>query len=248
MIELMYIWLTGIIIFLLGAVALLVFTDVLRLLKVGYLVLVATPYQQSVTEAEGNILVVGDSTAYGTGAKDTTKTIAGRIGADFPEYSLENRGVNGWTTGDLALALESGDQTERFSLIVIQIGGNDTLQKRSAADVERDIRRVYEATTKRSDRVVMISSGNVGAASAFVVAGQADKSFENQTRVVREIFTRVAPEYGVTFVDLFVEPSDDVYLQDPKKYLAFDGLHPNETGYGYWYESLGPVVRTLLAK
>lgn len=242
----MYIWLSGIIVVIVGLLLLVVFTDTMRLFKVGYLVVVATPYQQAVSESTGSILVLGDSTAYGTGAKDSTKTVAGRLGADFPEFTLENRGVNGWTTGDLADALEAGDQAERFDLVLLQIGGNDTLQKRPAAEIERDIRRVYAEAAKRADNIIHISSGNVGAASAFVVDGLADPVLEKQTRVIRDIFATVSPEYGVIFVDLFAESAKDVYLQEPEKYLAFDGLHPNEVGYGYWYESLGPVVREVL--
>lgn len=243
----MYVWITGTILFVVALILLMVFTDALRLLKVGYLVVVATPYEQ-VGEGEGQILVLGDSTAYGTGAKDNTKTIAGRFGADFPGYAVTNKGVNGWTTGDLAQYLESTDElADRYDLVVIQIGGNDTLQKRELAAVETDIKRVYTAVNELAGEVVMISSGNVGAAEAYVKDGQPDPVLEHQTRGVREIFMRVAPEYGVEYVDLFMEPADDVYLQDPKKYLAFDGLHPNEAGYGFWYESLGPVVREVLA-
>lgn len=242
----MYVYILGLIGVIVTAIIIIYATDISRLLKVGYLILATSPYEQQPDDPQGSILVLGDSTGYGTGALDPSKTIAGRIGADFPAYSIENRAVNGWTTEQVASGLANDTAITEFDLIVLQVGGNDVLQRRPIAIVERDIRRLYEGATKRAKNVVHISSGNVGAASAYVTAGQPDATLEEHTRAVREVFLRVAGEYGVIYVDLFIEPAEDVYLKEPKKYLAFDGLHPNETGYGYWYSFLGPVVRTLL--
>ena len=55
------------------------FSNILRFGRVGYLILIITPYRRAIKGAR-RILVVGDSTAYGTGAKRSEETIAGRIG------------------------------------------------------------------------------------------------------------------------------------------------------------------------
>lgn len=242
----MYIWLWSAVAFIIVVIIALYASSISRLAKVLYLIAITQAYEQVGKPDGPRVLVLGDSTAYGTGVKNARASIAGRIGIDFPTATIINRGVNGWTTADLANSLEKNLATESFDLVLIQIGGNDILQKRPPSDVEADISKVFTSAEKLSQNVVMICCGNVGAAAAFTKKGQPDASYEAHTREVREVFLRVAPKYGVHFVDLFAEPAEDVYLKEPKRYLAFDGLHPNETGYGYWYEKLGPVIRSLL--
>ena len=60
------------------------------------------------------------------------------------------------------------------------------------------------------------------------------------------MFIEVAAESGVMYVDLFEEPEADVFLAEPKKYLAIDGLHPSKEGYAYWYKTLKPTVQEVL--
>ena len=97
----------------------------------------------------------------------------------------------------------------------------------------------------RAEKVVMISSGNVGTAAAFSGTKKAGE-YERLSRQFREMFISVALESGVTYVDLFEEPENDLFLREPKKYLAIDGLHPTKEGYAYWYQTLGPVVSQSL--
>jgi lysophospholipase L1-like esterase len=62
------------------------------------------------------------------------------------------------------------------------------------------------------------------------------------------MFMQVAAETPLTYVDLFEEHEDDPFVQQPEKYVAIDGLHPTNEGYGYWYERLQPVIDPLLPR
>ncbi len=239
-------WLIGgIILFITGV--LIVFSDVRRLAQVGFLILQVKPYERSISDAPV-ILIAGDSTGYGTGASSGAKTVAGYLANDFPSYSIENMSVNGRTIEGLAVALQALPEDEKYALILFQIGGNDILQKRPIDRVEADLRAALQAAFTHTEQVVMMTSGNVGAASAFVVDGKPDQEYERLTREMQPMFAQVVQEMGGAYVDLFLEPEDDVFLQQPKKYLAFDGLHPNAAGYYFWYESLRPVLETKLTK
>jgi lysophospholipase L1-like esterase len=56
------------------------------------------------------------------------------------------------------------------------------------------------------------------------------------------VVERVTAEMGVTFVDLFRDPSEDPFVKEPKRYYCADGLHPSDEGYGLWFTTLMGAV------
>ncbi len=186
------------------------------------------------------LLVVGDSTGYGTGATHPEESVAGRLGTLYPEASIENESVNGMKTAELATLLAAQPKGMTHSLIVLQIGGNDILFFTPLRDVERDIRVAYRAARERSERVVHLSAGNVGAAPAFGPALSA--LYHARTLRFREMFMRAAREEGVTYVDLYLPPPLDPFRADPRRYHSADGLHPSSDGYGVWFEKLKDML------
>jgi len=212
-------------------------------LKTLALIVRISPYERSVPGGP-TILILGDSTGYGTGTRTNTNSIAGRIGADFSSYSIENNSKNGRAIGELVPVAQSVSGT--YELILLQIGGNDILQKRNAAAVEAELRTIVETLSDHTEHLVMISTGNVGAASVF--HGEEAVTFERITRDFRVIFNTVAADTQLTFVDLFVERDVDPFVRDPETYLAFDGLHPSDAGYGAWYETLHPTLEGVLMR
>lgn len=241
-----YIWrvVVGVLIAVLGYV--LLTTPLMRYLKTGWLILRAEPYQQTGTGA-GAILVVGDSTAYGTGAKRPNESIAGLIGQSYKNYQIKTVAKNGATITGVTELLRQVSPLQDYSLILIQAGGNDILQKRTLADIERDTRVLLSEATVSGVPVVLMTAGNVGAAAAFVSEGVPDADYEAQSRTVLALLERVATEYRVSFGNLFEEPAADVFLKEPQKYLAIDGLHPSSAGYEQWFIKLRPVLQKILA-
>jgi len=63
------------------------------------------------------------------------------------------------------------------------------------------------------------------------------------SKVYYEQFASLAAQNPkLDFVNLFDEPKDDVFVQDPDTYVAADGLHPSSAGYGIWFAKLLPVL------
>lgn len=216
-----------------------------QLAKSVWLITQTSPYQQ-VGPGVGLIVVVGDSTAYGTGVKDVKDSIAGRIGTDFPNYEIRTFAKNGRVIGEVTKALEEAKLEKTVDLLLLQIGGNDILQNRTKEQIESDTRAMLIEAKKYATNVVFISSGNVGTAALYVKDGQPDQARMRRTLVAREIFIRLSGELGVTYVDLYTEPENDLFLKHPERYFAIDGLHPSGAGYGLWYEILRPYVVGVL--
>ena len=163
-----------------------------------------TPYERTIQGAP-TILVLGDSTGYGTGASKNTDTIAGRIGTDFTSYSIANKSKNGRTIGELVEVAKNLEG--EYELILLQIGGNDILQQKDVYEVEKQLQEIIRALSDNTNNLLMMSSGNVGGASAF----RDDEAvfYESLTRTYREMFLRVATNTELTYIDLFLEPEVD---------------------------------------
>jgi lysophospholipase L1-like esterase len=202
------------------------------ILKTVWLIAMVTPYIQTIENAP-RVLVLGDSTGYGTGADKSTESVAGLLGRDFA-VSIENNSVNGRTIGELKKAVSA--VTDDYTLILLQIGGNDIIGERAVSEVEQELRSTVESLQEHTEHLVMISSGNVGAAPKY--AGERATKYEALSRDYREMFLAVSASTFLTYVDLFEEPEVDPFVKEPKKYVAIDGLHPTSAGYALWYEKL----------
>jgi lysophospholipase L1-like esterase len=210
-------------------------------LKTLYLVLITTPYERTIPGAP-KILVLGDSTAYGTGADKPEESVAGLIGQDYQGYTIENNSVNGRTIGELGEAVSAVYGS--YQMILLQIGGNDILQKREVAEVETELRAIVSHLSDHTDNLVMMSSGNVGGAER--ISGEQATQYTELTRNFRDMFIKVGEDTPLTYVDLFLEPEDDIISNNPDIYLASDGLHPSSAGYALWYETLKPTITPIL--
>lgn len=209
--------------------------------KVFVLILQTSPYTQDGTDK--TLHVLGDSTGYGTGVRDAKDSIAGRIGQDYPNLRITNDSVNGRTIGELVPVVEK--ISGRYDVILLQIGGNDVLQSRSASDVERELVAIFTKLKTHTDHIIMMSSGNVGGAAVFNENKAAQ--MQQQTLLLRDVFMKTSAENGVSYVDLYVAPKEDLFILEPDRYLAIDGLHPSAAGYGLWYEKLQPVMAGVLS-
>jgi len=57
---------------------------------------------------------------------------------------------------------------------------------------------------------------------------------------------RVAAETELTYVALFEEPENDVFVGQPDIYFAADGLHSIDAGYTVWFTKLQTVLHPIL--
>ncbi len=193
-----------------------------------------TPFARNLADAPLRVLFVGDSTAVGTGAVDNSRSVAGWLGQEYPHAQIVNYGENGKRLSQLARELSPGP--EHYRLMVVQIGGNDILRFTPLSDMERDLDKVLENARQMADSVVILHSGNVGAAPVFI--WPLDKIYEERTRAVRALYIEKARAAGALYVDLFAERDRDIFLKDVGKYYSPDRLHPSGDGYHWWYERI----------
>lgn len=191
-------------------------------------------------DGDTHVLVAGDSTGVGTGADSPEDSVAGRLSADNPEFAIDNVSVNGMRIADLLELLRSIPEEKRYALVLLQIGGNDILNFASAESVRENLRIVFDEAKKGGERVVLISTGNVGNAPAF--GPVLSYVYELRSKEYRDMFIAESTTAGVAYVDLYESKETDPFALEPLKYHAADGLHPSSDGYGLWYAKLKTVL------
>ncbi len=190
------------------------------------------PLQHMPIDAKVKLLIVGDSTAVGTGATRGQSSLAGLLAQQYPRLLIENRARDGAKFADVVRQL---DGQARFDIVLVQAGGNDVIRMGDLSSSQAAIERVAELARKRADVVVLMPAGNVGNAPFFF----APVSWL-MTKRSRELHGHVkdaAARTGAVYVNLFHERSDDPFVKDPGL-NASDGLHPSDAGYRVWFSEL----------
>jgi len=186
---------------------------ILLLVAVLYALVACTRAPKMAGIAKGSVvLAFGDSVTFGTGAQP---------GEDWPTLLAEKTGwqiVNAGIPGDTALngkdRITALLVEHRPALVIVEIGGNDFLRRRSQADVKQDIRQIIAASRSSGAAVVLVA---VPEFSLFAVAAEkpsdaalyAELGKEEKIPVIAGLFSGVLSQ------------SD----------LRADTIHPNAKGY-----------------
>jgi lysophospholipase L1-like esterase len=203
-----------------------------RLREAADLARASEPLQRSVERPRARLLIVGDSTAVGTGAGSPQASLAGLLAQADADLHIENRGRDGATFADVERQL---DGAGRFDVVLIQAGGNDVIRMRDLDAVHRDLERVVQRARERAERVVLMPAGNVGNAPFFFPPVSWLMTW--RARRLHASVRDVAAQQGAVYVNLFKERADDPFVKQPGL-NARDGLHPSDAGYRVWFDAL----------
>ncbi len=195
-----------------------------------------TPFSRNLPNAPMRILVVGDSTAYGTGSDSPTTTTAGRLGEMYPQASVTNLAVNGLKIEGLLAIFEKIDLKTHYDIVLIQIGANDIIRLTSIDRIHEGIKKVLERAQKFGGKVILLHSGNVGEAPFF--PWYLRPILSSRSLEVRDIYTSEVGNYSAEYVDLINSPVAKLLRDDIKKYYSNDMLHLTGDGYGLWFNEI----------
>lgn len=220
----------------------LIFLVVFRtLIMIGKLLLnkqlafVSKPYT-SANEQAKKILILGDSTAVGTGAHAPEETIAGRLAHDFPNAQIVNVSENGGLIKDLTKQIEKVS-SQTFDIIIISAGGNDVWHFSRLNTIRKHLTQVLKRALAMSNhRVIFLHYNSIASAPLFPLLIQYFLKIEEK-RIYKAIHA-VAMELQVPIINLFTEETDNPFLKNPKDLFARDGIHPSSRGYEVWYHRM----------
>ena len=189
-------------------------------------------YTQTPENSTMKILVIGDSTAVGTGAP-YGHSVAGYLGKDLPQATIVNDSKNGMKIEEFLTRLQAR-KDERYDLIVFQIGGNDIVRLTPTTDIENRLEQALTLTDTMASTTLVICSGNVGLAPTF--KWPLSLLFEVRSKDVFKRYAETSLNHPKShFINLYKNREDDIFLTDIPKYYAPDYFHPSGDGYAIWY-------------
>lgn len=172
------------------------------------------------------VLAFGDSVTFGTGAS---------AGEDWPTLLATATGwlvINAGVVGDTAQAAQARLPAllaqHRPALVIIEIGGNDFLRRRSVADVKADVRGLIQTAQASGAQVVLVAVPALSLMAA--VAGRPSDA---------PLYAELAKEVQVALVpDVFSAVLGDADLRA-------DPIHPNAAGYQQMAQGLHQRLKAL---
>lgn len=222
----------------------LIIIEVGRLIILGRRTVVAgkriTPAsREHLTDAK-RILIVGDSTSFGTGASKTEHTIAGRLINDLPDFTIINISENALRTADMRRKL-SAVHDQSFDMVLIHTGGMDTVKLTPLRTLQKELQALCaDAKSLGAPLVVLVSVNNTGSVPFFRFP--LDRLFSWRSRQVSLTCHEVAQTTDVLHVPLYSSYETDPLRTERGWHIAEDHIHPNDTGYEIWYNHIRSAI------
>ena len=178
------------------------------------------------------LLIVGDSTAVGTGASGPLASVPGLLAQAFPRLLIDNRSQDGATFADLQAQLGGDDQ---FDMVLVMAGGNDVIGLGGMEAVHSDVERITKRARQRAGVVILMPAGNVGNAPFFMAPVSWLMTW--RSRRLHALVRDAASRSNALYVNLFHERAVDPFVLH-RQLNAADGLHPSDAGYQVWFGEL----------
>lgn len=172
---------------------------------------------------QGPVVILGDSVANGYGLQEGegfVDLLSKRLGID-----IVNLGKNGNTTGASVERVGKEILPLKPSLVIIELGGNDALNKVALEETRSNLVKMIEEL--QNEKIPILLMGVRGGVFS-------DKYYE--------LYNELADEYQLAYLADML----DGIMDNPS--LKLDAIHPNAKGHLFLADRVEPVLRPLLQK
>jgi lysophospholipase L1-like esterase len=196
-------------------------------------------------------LALGDSYTVGEGVAgggSWPAQVAGRLRAGGAKIEGPRiLAATGWTTAELAAAMDAETFDPPFALVTLSIGVNDQYRGQALEEYRVQfpalLRRAISLAGGHAARVVVVSIPDWGR-TPF-----AAREARDPEDVAREIdaFNAVAREEAARAGARWVDVTAISRAPESRGELVDDGLHPSRAQYARWVAAILPAARAVLA-
>ncbi|HUB07864.1 MAG TPA: SGNH/GDSL hydrolase family protein [Myxococcales bacterium] len=185
-------------------------------------------------------VALGDSFTIGTGGPPE-RSFPARLAKLWGGTTLENLGVNGYSTEQVIE--EELPELARFrpSVVTLAIGANDIVRGDDADGYRANVRRILGAVLAagvRPDRIFTLPQPDWSLSPTAALFGDAE-ALGRRIRLYNRILAEESARAGARFVDLFPLMESEAKAGE----VADDGLHPSAAAYAAWADAIARAVR-----
>ena len=195
-------------------------------------------------------LALGDSYTIGEGvaaAERWPTQLAARLrGRDIDVADPQIVATTGWTTDELAAAMDTAAFAPPYALVTLLIGVNDQYRGRSLDEYRQQfralLRRAVELAGGDPTHVIVVSIPDWG------VTPFAAREGRDAMHIAREIdaFNAVARAEAIDLGAHWVDVTGISRAPESRAELVNDGLHPSGKQYARWVEAVLPLAETAI--
>jgi lysophospholipase L1-like esterase len=197
-------------------------------------------------------LALGDSYTIGEGvAEDSRWPVQLARALRSEGIALDDPDIiatTGWTTDELAAAIDAARPADDYALVSLLIGVNNQYRGRSVDEYRHEFSALLERAIGfaggRSDRVLVLGIPDWGVTRFGHASGRDLAVIADELDAYNDAARDICALRGVAFVDITPVSRDRGAAPDM---LADDGLHPSAAMYARWTQLALPVARRLLA-
>lgn len=188
------------------------------------------------TMAADNYLALGDSYTIGEAVPESGRwpvQLAQRLHWDAPQIIAHT----GWTTDELALAIEAQQLHPRYAHVSLQIGVNNQYRGRTVANYTSEFRILLDRAIALAEgdaaRVFVVSIPDWGVTTFATRDGRGRAGIAAEIDAFNTAAQQVGKTRGVGFIDITPTSRD---RGDDHDMLGDDGLHPSAAMYARWID------------
>lgn len=203
-------------------------------------------------DADRRFLALGDSYTIGEGVAEhqgwpsqlVARLRARGVGIADPQIIART----GWTTDELASAMDAGQFRPPYALVTLLIGVNNQYRGRRPDEYREQfgdlLQRAIALAGSDPRRVLAISIPDWGATPFARGPGRDPQSIAAQIDGFNAVARELADACGTAFVDV------TGISRDPRcrNLLVADDLHPSAAQYTRWLEAIAPVAAEIVAR
>lgn len=200
-----------------------------------------TPFNRIPKTAVHHVLVLGDSTMFGSGAKNRAYTMGGQLGSLFPKASIETLAVSGTRVAGVAQQFEAA-KYPHYELVVVGVGGNDAVFLSNYRTLEQDLRKFLSELQPRANTIILMHCVNLGDTGFFL--WPLSWFFDYRTRKLSQLYTKIARDFQrVQYVNFYRPRRHDYYTNATRaRFIADDKFHPSDYANRYFFDEMRTEV------
>ncbi|QIA10032.1 SGNH/GDSL hydrolase family protein [Draconibacterium halophilum] len=207
------------------------------------------PNKEENKNSELDYLALGDSYTIGESVEESKRfpvQLVDRLKAEgFEMQPAKIVARTGWTTDELAAAIENEELKESYNLVTLLIGVNNQYRGRSADDYRGEFRKNLQTAIQyagnKAQNVIVISIPDYG-----VTPFGKSRNPEQIAKEIDEynaINFQESQQANVRYVEITAISREAL---NDETLVASDGLHPSGEMYRRWVEKVLPEAKEIL--